>query len=124
MLGANVGPAVGPAAGRAAQGDLDSSTVAVPRVDLTASDEAAVRTTPNLRQPTSRAAMGPAAIAARPAREIVRALAPLVWSLDDCARFLDDISEREGDQARQHAAVARQVARLIAALQVSADELE
>jgi hypothetical protein len=79
------------------------------------------RTTPDLRRPTSRAGIGPAA--ARDGRAVAGALQALMWSLDDSARYLEALAPREPGAAA-HAAVVRRVALLIAELQVRADELD
>ncbi len=89
-------------------------------------DGADLQTRPDLRQPLSRAVLGHAPVRRDP-REVARQLAGMVFSLDDAARFLDELARAGGAppaRVADHATVVRQVARLIAELQVGVDDLE
>jgi hypothetical protein len=94
----------------------------VARIDMPASDEDDARTTP-----VARSAAGLVSSPTRDGRDVVRALAPLVWSLDDCARYLDELARHDGASApvaSAHAATARAVSRLLAELQLHVDEFK
>jgi len=56
--------------------------------------------------------------------DILRAVAPFLWGLDDCARFLDDLSAHHVQGADVHARTVRLVARLLAQLHARVDELD
>jgi hypothetical protein len=56
--------------------------------------------------------------------DVLRAVAPFLWGLDDCARFLDDLSQHHVKGADVHARTVRLVARLLAQLHARIDELD
>ncbi len=56
-------------------------------------------------------------------REVLRAVAPFLWGLDDCARYLEDLHAQDQAGAETHARTVRLVARLLAQLQARVDEL-
>ena len=55
---------------------------------------------------------------------LLRNSVPILWSLDDCARFLDDLAAHHVSGAETHAKTVRQVARLLAQMQSRADDVD
>lgn len=56
--------------------------------------------------------------------DVLRAVAPFLWGLDDCSRFLDDLVQHHVPGADVHARTIRLVSRLLAQLNARIDELE
>ncbi len=56
--------------------------------------------------------------------DVLRAVAPFLWGLDDCSRFLDDLAQHHVPGADVHARTIRLVSRLLAQLNARIDELE
>ncbi|MDP2344472.1 MAG: hypothetical protein Q8O67_26185 [Deltaproteobacteria bacterium] len=56
-------------------------------------------------------------------RDVLLAVAPFLWGLDDCARYLEDLHGHHVAGADVHARTVRLVARLLAQLQARVDEI-
>ena len=55
---------------------------------------------------------------------LLRNSVPVLWSLDDCARFLDDLAAHHVSGADTHAKTVRLVARLLAQMQSRANDVD
>jgi len=100
------------------------ATLQVERVALPVTREGAEQAAEEATSPTVRpAAQGSGAPLAELAG-LLRTSVPILWSLDDCARFLDDLAAHHVTGAETHARTVRQVARLLAQMQARANDVD
>lgn len=92
--------------------DYDTLNVARVEVPLTGDENAA--TTPS--RPGMEAARLP------DVQELLAAVAPLLWGLDDCARYLEDLQTQHVVDAGTHAKTVRLAARLLSQLHARSSE--
>ena len=111
VAGASVPPA------KAGIGD-DLSTLAVPRVTLPMTGDADDGpTAPSIRAAAPR--QSPAVVLS--SAELLRDAASLLWSLDSCARYLEDLEAHHIKGAEAHARVVRAAAHLLTELHARLD---
>ncbi len=106
---------------RTATGD-DLATLNVPRLNIpmTREGDENVETSPGKPAANVQAALEPRG----DIKDVLLAVAPFVWGLDDCARYLDDLHAHHVAGADVHARTVRLVANLLAQLQARVDELK
>ena len=99
----------------------DLATLAVARVSvpLTREGDENVETSPGKPAADVQDAIAPRG----EIRDVLLAVAPFLWGLDDCARYLEDLHGHHVAGADVHARTVRLVARLLAQLQARVDEL-